>query len=53
MGTSEDNTYLVEYKVIGNTLAYCKGIVAELKSMLKKEWKKTNSVFQANGDVLW
>ena len=53
MGTADDNSYLIEYKIVGNTASFCKGLLSELKSMLKAEWKKTNSLFQASGDVLW
>ena len=53
MGTSDDNTYLLEYKIIGKTASLCKGLLSELRSMLKDEWKKTKSVWQASGDILW
>lgn len=52
MGTSDDNTYLIEYKIIGNTASFCKGILAELKVILKDEWKKTKSLWQGSGDIL-
>lgn len=53
MGTSDDNTYLLEYKIVGKTASFCKGLLSELRSMLKDEWKKTQSVWQASGDILW
>lgn len=53
MGTSDDNTYLLEYKIVGKTVSLCKGLLSELRSMLKDEWKKTQSVWQASGDILW
>lgn len=53
MGTSDDNTYLLEYKIVGKTASSCKGLLSELRSMLKDEWKKTQSVWQASGDILW
>lgn len=53
MGTADDNTYLLEYKIVCNTASLCKGLLSELKSMLKSEWKKTKSLWQSGGDVLW
>lgn len=53
MGTSDDNTYLIEYKIVGKTASFCKGVLAELRSMLKDEWKKTKSLWQGSGDILW
>lgn len=53
MGTSDDNTYLIEYKIVGNTASFCKGMLSELRTMLKDEWKKTKSLWQGSGDVLW
>lgn len=52
MGTSDDNTYLLEYKIVGHTASFCKGVLAELKSILKDEWKKTKSLWQGSGDIL-
>lgn len=52
-GTSDDNAYLIEYKIVGKTASLCKGLLSELRSMLKDEWKKTQSVWQASGDILW
>ena len=53
MGTSDDNTYLLEYKIVGKTASSCKGLLSELRSLLKDEWKKAQSVWQASGDILW
>lgn len=53
MGISLDNSYLIEYKIVGNTLSFCKGLLSELKSMLKNEWKQMKSLWQGNGDILW
>lgn len=53
MGTADDNTYLIEYKIVGKTASFCKGLLSELKSMLKNEWKKTESILQVGGDILW
>lgn len=53
MGTSDDDTYLIEYKIVGNTASYCKSLLSELRSMLKDEWKKTKSLWQGSGDILW
>lgn len=53
VGTSNDNTYLLEYKIVGNTASLCKGLLSELKSMIKDEWKKATSLWQGSGDILW
>ena len=53
MGTADDNTYLIEYKIVGKTKSFCNGLLAELKSMLKEEWAKISLVWQGSGDVLW
>lgn len=53
MGTADDNTYLIEYKIVGNTASFCKGMLSELRSMLKDEWKKAKSLWQGSGDILW
>ena len=49
-GTSEDNTYLCEYKIVGKTVAFCKGLASELKALLKDEFPKTKMVWQGTGD---
>ena len=48
-GASEDNYYLCQFDIVANTLAMCKGYVAELKSKLKKQFPKIKLVYQANG----
>lgn len=53
MGISDDNTYLIEYKIVGNTASFCKSLLSELKSMLKNEWKKTKTLWQSSGNILW
>lgn len=53
MGTADDNSYLIEYKIVGKTKSFCNGLLSELKSMLKDEWKKISVVWQGSGDVLW
>ena len=50
MGTSEDNSYLIEYKIVSNTSAMCKGLLAEMKQILKTEWKKPKLLLQLSGD---
>lgn len=52
MGISEDNYYLCEYVIRGNTASYCKGICSELKHMLKAEFPKVELVYQGSGDYL-
>ena len=39
-GTTENNTYICEYKVVANTNQLCRGLVAELKAMVKKLFPK-------------
>ncbi|MBQ6863255.1 MAG: hypothetical protein IJO14_03335 [Clostridia bacterium] len=53
LGTSDDNTFLCEYHVVGQTVAYCKGLVAELKQMIKTEFPKMSSLWQGSGDTLY
>lgn len=53
MGISDDNTYLIEYKIVGNIASFCKSLLSELKSMLKNEWKKTKTLWQSSGNILW
>ncbi len=48
-GTSEDGTYLCEYDVTGQTTQMCKGIAAELKALLKAEWKNVRLGYQVQG----
>jgi hypothetical protein len=52
-GTSDDNTYLCEYKIIANTKAMCKGLLQELKSILKDMYPYVKEIWQGSGDILW
>lgn len=52
-GTADDNTYLCEFKMVGNTASLCRSLLSELKEMLKKEWKKPKSLWEASGNVLY
>lgn len=53
LGTSEDNTYLCEYKITGETASCCKSLCSELRQMLKAEFPKTKSLWQGSGDILF
>ena len=53
MGTSDDNTYLIEYKIVDKNATCCKYLLYELRSILKSEWKKAKELWQGSGDVLW
>lgn len=50
--TSDDNSCLFKYEIVGETASFCKGLLSELRSMLKQEWKKTTSIWQCSGDIL-
>ncbi len=39
-GTTEDDTYICEYRVVAQTNQLCQGYVIELKAMLKKLFPK-------------
>ena len=52
-GTSDDNTYLCEYKVVANTKAMCKGVVKELKEILKGMFPCANSIWTIEGTQLY
>lgn len=49
-GASEDNVYLCEYAIIGNTKQYCNGLFSELKGMLKPVFPKTKTLVQYSGN---
>ena len=51
-GASNDNAYLCEYVIIGNTKQYCNGLFSELKEMLKPVFPKVKTLFQGSGDKL-
>ena len=53
MGTSDDNTYLIEYKIVAKTSSMCKSLLSEMKQLLKDEWKKPKTLWQGSGDILW
>ena len=53
MGTSDDNYYLIEYKIIANTKSLCKGILSEMKDLLKRYFPYAKSLWEASGDQLW
>ena len=53
MGTSDDNYYLIEYKIVANTKSFCKGILSELKALLKRYFPYVKSLWEASGDQLW
>lgn len=48
-GKSEDDTFLCEYEVTGQTSRMCKGVAAELKALLKTEWKSVSLGYQVEG----
>lgn len=48
-GVSSDRTYLCEYEVLGTTKQLCKGVAAELKALLKSEWKGVSLGYQTFG----
>ena len=50
-GASDDNAYLCEYVIMGNTNQYCKGLFSEMKQMLKPVFPQIQSLFQASGDT--
>ena len=52
-GTSENDTYMMEFVIRGATQQYCKGILSGLRALLKAEWKnKVDLFYQATGDLL-
>lgn len=52
MGTSDDNTYLCEYTIVGATASYCKGLCSELKQLLKTEFPKIKLLYQESGNLI-
>lgn len=52
-GTSEDNKYLCEYKIVANTKAMCKGVMKELQEMLKRVFPYANSLWLIEGSQLY
>lgn len=53
MGTSDDNTYLCEYKIVAKTKSMCNSLLRELKEMLKECFPYVKLVWQASGDQLF
>jgi hypothetical protein len=53
IGTSDDNYCLIEYKIVANTKSLCKGILSELKALLKRYFPYVKSFWEASGDILW
>lgn len=53
MGTADDNSYLCEYKIVGKTASFCKGLLSELRQILKEYWPKTKSLWQGSGDIIF
>jgi len=53
IGTTDMNKFVVEYKIVGQTTSFCKGLLSELKAMLKDEWKNMQLLWQGSGDILW
>lgn len=53
IGTSDDNTYLIEYKIVGKTASFCKGLLSELRQILKEHWPKPKSLWQGSGDIIF
>jgi hypothetical protein len=53
MGTSDDNYYLIEYAIRGNTKSLCKGILTEFKALLKRYFPYVKLVWQQEGNILW
>lgn len=52
-GTNDDYDYLCEYKILGETIQYCKGMRSELKNMLKGIWKKPTVCFEMTGETIY
>ena len=52
-GVSDNNKYLCEYKVTGQTKKICKEFVADIKRKLKSVWPKAQSVFEVYGERIF
>ena len=52
LGTSDDNTYFIEYRIIGKNYTYCNGVLSGMKSILRKGWGKIENLLQISGDYL-
>jgi len=51
--TSNDNHYLCEYMITGETAKYCLSLYSELKQMLKSDFPKFETLWQGSGDILY
>ena len=52
-GVSDNNKYLCEYKVTGNTKKICKEFVADIKRELKAVWPKARSILEISGEQVF
>jgi hypothetical protein len=52
-GTTEDNTYLCEYRVIANTKTLCNGLIRELKELLHEAFPTVKTLWQMSGNYLY
>lgn len=49
-GTTEDDTYICQYRVVAQTNQLCKGLVAELKAKVKELFPKLSLSYEWSGD---
>jgi len=49
-GTSDDNTYLCEYRIVAQTKALCNGLFRELKEILHESFPYVKTLWQASGN---
>lgn len=52
-GTSDDNCFLCEYKIIRSTVAGCKGMRSELRHEIKARFPKAKEAWYGLGDQLF
>lgn len=52
LGTSDDNSYFIEYRIIGKNYTYCKGVLSGMKSILREGWGKIENLLQISGDYI-
>lgn len=48
-GTTDDNIYLCEYRVVGKTKDFCNGLLRELKDQLKEIFPYVKTYWPASG----
>lgn len=48
-GTTEDDRYLCEYRIVANTKALCNGLFRELKELLHEVFPYVKSLWQMGG----